>query len=169
MKKTKKAVKIMQQDPVVNKNQTGMDRIANKMAVYFEERVSASNLVRWVTTVNSDNTPDNIRDVEGFAWHLGWVLLPELINCESKKNRIEFLKEGLVDLFENAFYKESKEALAQIGINFLTPFATLTDHHFTVAEFMNVYATFLSIVEMYEEYEYYGNELRKVKKISKAA
>jgi hypothetical protein len=142
----------------ITENQVEMDRIAIEMATYFERRVTDRELIRWITTVHSDEKIEEYGEITDFVSNMGWDFIPNLINFKTKSSRIHFLKTALINLFRFGGYANSKKALSAIGISYLSSFETLETTPEILFEFMNVYTTFLCLAEMYSDYGYHRNE-----------
>ena len=133
---------------------------AIEMANYFDERITTNDLAYWLPLANSYSSAfPNPMKIEGkesdetaFINSIGMFLLPELIACKNKKERIEILKNELVSIFETNGYLASKQALSGIGISFMKSFVKYTDSGKDVINFMPVYSHFLHLTGMYKEY-----------------
>jgi len=155
--------------PLKTKNLS--DEKANSMAIYFENNIAASELAYWVSLANSycSAFPNPLK-IEGkesnaasFLNSIGMFLLPELIACKSRKQRIELLKNELVSIFDTSEYEGSKQALSDIGASFLKSFVKYTDSSDDVPNFMNTYNHFLFLTGMYRDYSSLRNEDYKTK------
>jgi hypothetical protein len=162
-KKSKSSISVASQQ-YHSENQIEKDKITEDMANYFEERITNSDLIRWMASVNSDSKGAMREEVNEFLTNLGEMFLAELIHCATQKDRIVFLKTELIELFRFTGYDTVKRALSEIGISYLTPFATLGFGADLVTEFMHVYTTFLSLIEMYRDCEYHMDKLEKIPK-----
>ena len=88
------------------------------MATEFEKEITASNLARWVGSMNGRiqdynkaNSP--LESGIGFLNSIGWALLPGLIECKSKAERLTYLKKELPDFLS---INDNKKAICEIGI-----------------------------------------------------
>lgn len=133
-------------------------KIADQMAVYFEDRILASEVVNWMTTVNQSERESPCGEIDDFISNIGWSFLPNLIDCKDKKNRIEFLKSSLPQVFDTCGYMGSKTALSEIGKNYLTEFLKISADYEEVARFMKVYGVFLSLATLYGSYKFLRDE-----------
>lgn len=161
----KKLKKIDKSNPE-NENQVKMEIEANKLATYFEKNINASKLARWLSNTNCDlrdYSVDGGKDAGAnhFLWLIGWDLLPQLINCKNKEERIKSLKKTIPQVFDSGLYEGSKSALVEIGRCFLKPFEKLSHDQESILDFMNIYTHFLCMTEMYSEYAFYKKELSK--------
>jgi hypothetical protein len=143
----------------MNENEKTINEIVTKMAVYFEERITPSKLVKWVAIAGDycKNFPSNktVRlDPVDFLHYIGWGVLPQLIDCETSDDRILTLKERLVWLFGCEGYSDSKTALLEIGRAFSKAIVKYDHDEEDVFEFMKIYNRFLRVVGMYGEIEF---------------
>lgn len=137
---------------------TAADKVCQEMAVYFEGHITASNLVRWITTVSQTKRLLPCGEIDDFIFNIGWSFLPELINCKDEKTRIEFLESSLTGVFSNCGYIGSKTAICEIGRNYLNEFETLSNDTEEVGDFMKVYSAFLCLRNLFEEYKTLSDE-----------
>lgn len=152
-----------------NENEKMMDEISNEMANYFDKRITASYFSRWISESNSSlsaysdlaSSEEDRQGAISFVNDFGYWLLPELIKCQNKENRIKALKEQIPFVFGLEFYKDSKAALAEIGIVKVKAFAKLTHGQEEISEYMSIYATLLGLAEMYGDYEFHEKKLRE--------
>jgi hypothetical protein len=162
MKKTnaKITVKKLQAPVQVNVHQVKMDKIAKDMAVLFEKKITASELAKWLVMANTHSDPH-----DDLIWHLGYDVLPGLIESKTKEDRISFLVKELPRAFD--FYKFANESLFQVGSDYLTKNKGLKYFAELIEEFMSVYLALLSICEKFDLYEYEEKEMKK--ELNKAA
>jgi hypothetical protein len=104
---------------------------------------------------------DNPEEVREFIWHIGFSLLPGFIECDTKIKKIEFLKEGLVNVFRSIGKNMLMESVGLIGVKYATDFKSLRSDTECVQEFMKPYTTFLCLCEMYNDYVFSQGELEK--------
>ncbi|KAA9041623.1 hypothetical protein FW778_06270 [Ginsengibacter hankyongi] len=153
--KVKKAnVKKQAFDMPINEHQKEMDKIANKMALLFEKKITASKFAKWVVIAK-----DNLDTRDDLMWGLGHEILPALIEAKTPQDRIKFLKKELPTSFE--YYEFANRSLFQLGENFLKSFKGLFFGAWQIEEFMSIYLPLLSICEMLEDYEFHKDELEK--------
>ena len=150
--------------PLKTKNLS--DEKANSMAIYFENNITASDLAYWLSLANSYCAafPDQLK-IEGkesnaasFLNYVGMFLLPELIACKNRKQRIELLKNEIISIFDTNNYEGSKQALSDIGASFMKSFVKYTDSSDGVTNFMNTYNYFLFLTGKYRDYCILRNE-----------
>lgn len=146
-------------EPVeINQYQKKMDKIATKMAAYFDERIKASALAEWISTTvqccidfPSDKVPTY--DPIIFLHTIGWTLLPELIDCGTQKERIMSLKKQLIYLYECERYEGTESFLHELNCCYLRQ---VKKYGFgdgeEVYRHMNIYGSLLSLLEIYKEY-----------------
>jgi len=137
-----------------NKNQIEMDKIANDMAVLFEKKISASQLAKWLVLVNahSDSNDD-------LVYELGYSLLPGLIECDTKDERIRFLKYSIPSTLVR--HEFAHESLYQFGVDYLEKNKRLGNSVECVTEFMDTWLVLLSINDMHQSYESLEKEIKK--------
>lgn len=136
----------------INVHQKEMEKIANDMAVLFEQKITASNLAKWLVIANTHSDPhDNL------IWNLGYIILPGLIEAKNQSDKINFLNKELPDTF--SVYKTANTSLFQLGEGYFKKNKGLGFFIEEIEEFMSVYLTLLSICEMFENYEYHQKEL----------
>jgi len=147
------------------------DEKANAMAIYFEENIATSELAYWLSLANSycDAFPGQL-NIEGkesnatsFLNSIGMFLLPELIVCKSRKQRIGLLKNELISIFDTADYEGSKQALSDIVASFMKSFVKYKYGSDGVLNFMNTYNRFLFLTCMYRDYCILKDEDYKMK------
>lgn len=149
-------------------NQIKRDRAANKMAILFERKVKCSRLARWAgiaqddvmrfkTNQSTGNGNDGLRFLSEITWHI----LPNLIDCKDKDERIRSLTVHLPNFFDNYLYEGVKSALAEIGKAYLSSFERYISHSDDINEFMTIYSTFLALCDPYQEYEHYSEKVEE--------
>ena len=144
---------------------------ANSMAIYFENNIPTTELAYWLSLANSycsafpnpSKTEGQGSDSVAFLNSIGMFLLPELIGCTSKKQRIQLLKNELVSVFDTGDYEGSKQALSDIGVSFMKSFVKYIDAGNDVSNFMAIYNHFLILAGVYKEYCYLKDEEYKNK------
>lgn len=159
MNKTNTKIPVKSLKEPVNPNQKEMDEIANDMAVLFEKKVTASELAEWLAIINQHK--DKPEEVREFIWNFGFLFLPHLIKCDTKIQKIEFLKKEIINTFSCIGKELLFESVGLIGVKFATDFKTLRSDKVFVQDFMKIYTTFLCLCEMYDDYEFYKSELEK--------
>ncbi|HEY9364415.1 MAG TPA: hypothetical protein VIQ00_14200 [Chitinophagaceae bacterium] len=135
-----------------------VDKVSHEMAAYFEAHVTASNLVRWITTVSQTKRLSPCGEIDDFISNIGWSFLPKLINCKDAKSRSEFLESSLINVFAPCGSVGSKTALCEIGRNYLSEFEALSNDPDEVDGFMKIYSAFLSLMVLYSDYKFLSNE-----------
>lgn len=146
---------------IVVEKQTATGKVSHEMAVYFEDHVTASKLVRWITTVSQTERICPCGEIDDFIANIGWSFLPELINCKDAKSRFKFLESSLVHVFSICGYTGAKTALCEIGRNYLKEVETISNDSKEVGEFMSVYSAFLTLMTLYCDYEFLSNSERE--------
>ena len=139
-------------------NQRAEDKISNEMAAHFEDHVTASSLVRWITKISQTKRLTPCGHIDDFITNIGWSFLPELINCKDSKSRLLFLESSLPGVFTNCSAIGSKRALCEIGRNYLNEFETLSNDSKEIDDFMKVYSAFLYLLSLFSEYEFMKRE-----------
>jgi hypothetical protein len=142
-----------------SENEKRMNKIAEEMAVYFDKKIKTSDLAEWTaitdyTCIEFKSDRDLDHDPVLFLHTIGWLLLPGLIDCKTERERIDFLKEGLINLFQCEFFDGTKALLLEIDCCYQQQIKKYDyDEGIDVYRHMLIYNTFLSILEMYKEYE----------------
>lgn len=134
-----------------------MDKIANDMAVLFENKIKASKLGKWLAIANdySDAALENT----WLTWQLGYEILPVLIDAKTQEDAILFLKKALpVALGSN---KAANKCLCKLCENYFKKNNGLSISDGGIHEFMDVCLTLFSICEKFEEYVCYLREEMK--------
>lgn len=156
---------------LIGENEQEMDKISTEMAIYFEKRITASSLAKWLSVASGyciDN-PESYElknNLEGCSLVnlIGFVVLPGLISSNTREERIAHLKGALLNVFENSNYAGSSQRLKSLGVCFLNCYTRYRDEEDCVTEFMNIYTHILYLCKMFSDYEYYANEKYKENK-----
>lgn len=152
----KGSVKLLQIAVGINQYQKEMDKIANDMAVLFDEKISASKLAKWLPTANADLGPN-----DDIIYNLGYIILPGLIDAKTKDERVSFLKRELPQTF--FVYKSANESLFQLSENYFKKQKGLIFCTETIKEFMSVCLHLFAICEKFEMYEYTKEKMESLK------
>lgn len=151
--------------PIQNEYEKKMDEKANEMATYFDERITVSGLAKWVSKTNEYcHSFNNKGDAIFFINKIGWLIVPALIDCKNKEERIQVLKKQLIWIFNDDNYDVLKDSLAEIGISFLKAFVEYEDEKEEISEFMNIYKPLLCLMDMFQDYCIYREDFEKEKK-----
>jgi hypothetical protein len=158
MKKTntKIAVKKLQEPSQVNIHQKEMDKVANKMAVLFERKITASELAKWLVMANTHSDPH-----DDLIWGLGYNILPGLIEAKTQADRISFLKEKLPGTF--SVYRMANKSLFQLGEDYFRKNKGLGYFVEQIEEFVSICLTLFAICEIFQHYEYEEQEMETEK------
>lgn len=153
----------MQQKSAASSENEKKAIVANEMATHFEAQIKPAELAFWLSTANECcltfqatlNPEGDVKHAVQFLNDIGRDILPELINCKNEKERIDVLYKQIPWLFENNEYAGTKEVLADIGVNFMKDFVKYRRHEEEepASRFLKIYTCFLTLVEMYEDYE----------------
>jgi len=138
----------------INEHVKEMDKIANDMAVLFEQKITAIQLAKWLSLANSHSDPN-----DDLLFHLGYETLPGLIDAKTSVGRINFLRKELPKAF--CMYSFANRSLFQLGEDYFKKNKGLSYWADLIEEFLSVYLVLLAICEMFEDYEFHKEELEK--------
>lgn len=151
----------LQKRATVNRHQLEMQKIANKMAVLFEQKFTPSLLSRWLVLAREHSSTADT----GMLWHLGYCTLPELIECKTKKNRIDFLIGDIFQSFSDPAY--ATDFLFQLGADFLLKTKNVLYTIKNIKDFMGPYTTLLAILELFNDYSFEKGYMQKDEELLK--
>ena len=147
-----------------------LKEIVNKMAIYFNKNISNADLVQWMSSATGWLIDDNqLVDSAGkptesfeFICAISYTgLLPDLVKCTTNQERLDTLIISLPGYFTNSSYKELKKGIGEIGICFLK-YEYQNQYSIDVLNtYLNIYTTFLNLIEMYHDYDKCYEEFRK--------
>lgn len=130
---------------------------------YFDANVTASQLAHWLATANEYNS--DFGGHNSLITNIGWHVLPGMINCKSRKERIRFLDESLNEILDFDSDSYNRECLANIGRVFLKSYEKLGEAAYHLIEFMRIY----NILFIISEIKTGGFSDEEIKNLNKAA
>ena len=90
---------------------------------------------------------------------LNWALMPQLIGCKNKAERISYLTKELPQVLD--FVDNIKVSLSEIGQCFLFDFTTYNTDGKEIKDFMDIFNPLLQIAQMYRTYEWNLKQMQK--------
>ncbi len=144
--------------------ETKLEDLANQMAVKFEENITASKLCRWVGLANeamneyiaNGNKGD---DGASFLNSISWQLLPELIECTNKEERITYLRNAIPEFF---WLNGAKWAISIVGESYMDHLSKYTIYKEGADDFFDIFKSFIHILDIYEDYDFQNRLTLKV-------
>ena len=124
-----------------------MEDLSMKMAIYFEDNIKVSELVRWLSVTIEYLSNEREDRLIYVLIYMGYALIPDLIECKNSNERIKVLKDKLSRVLDE-FSGEESNWLPVLGATFLRAINKLAHLDDSLVSFQKTYTVFLVLNNM---------------------